>query len=126
MSDVAVAVTPSGSANLGGRSRPCPEAPDPDGRPTFVAPPAAVTTMSDTALQRAVRAAVDEVANPDERLRVNQTIASLGWGDVLFVDIYTKSRAETLEDLDEALRKNVAVFTGQAFERTTIRWRVSS
>ncbi|MGO8824273.1 MAG: hypothetical protein ACLQU9_03425 [Acidimicrobiales bacterium] len=82
--------------------------------------------MSDTALQRAVRAAVDEVANPDERLRVNQTIASLGWGDVLFVDIYTKSRAETLEDLDEALRKNVAVFTGQAFERTTIRWRVSS
>jgi hypothetical protein len=82
--------------------------------------------MSDTALQRAVRAAVDEVANPDERLRVNQTIASLGWGDVLFVDIYTKSRAETLEDLDQALRKNVAVFTNQAFERTTIRWRVSS
>jgi hypothetical protein len=82
--------------------------------------------MSDSALQRAVRAAVDEVTNADERLRVSRTIASLGWGDVLFVDVYTKSRSETLDDLDHALRKSVAVFTDQPFERITIRWRIST
>lgn len=82
--------------------------------------------MSDSALQRAVRAAVDEVTNVDERLRVSRTIASLGWGDVLFVDVYTKSRSETLDDLDLALRKSVAVFTDQPFERITIRWRIST
>ncbi|MGA2472094.1 MAG: hypothetical protein ABSG39_01190 [Acidimicrobiales bacterium] len=82
--------------------------------------------MSDSALQRAVRAAVDEVTNVDERLRVSRTIASLGWGDVLFVDVYTKSRSETLDDLDLTLRKSVAVFTDQSFERITIRWRIST
>ena len=82
--------------------------------------------MSDSALQRAVRAAVDEVTNADERLRVSRTIASLGWGDVLFVDVYTKSRSETLDDLDLTLRKSVAVFTDQPFERITIRWRIST
>ncbi len=107
MSDVSAAVTPSGTPKVGGRAR-------------------SATSLSDSALQRAVRAAVDEVTTVDERLRVSQTIASLGWGDVLFVDIYTKSRSETLEDLDQALRKNVAVFTDQPFERTTIRWRISS
>jgi hypothetical protein len=91
-----------------------------------MSPSRATTSLSDRELQRAVRAAVEEVTGPDDRIGEHQTIASLGWGGVLFVDIYTKSRSETFEDLDDALRKIVAVFTGQPVERTTVRWRVSS
>ncbi len=79
----------------------------------------------DAALQSSVSAAVTEVAVVDERLRVTQTIATLGWGGVLFVDIYAKSWSETLEDLDPALRKHIAAAVNRPFERVTIRWRIS-
>jgi len=121
---VSAAATPSGSTDAGGHTRR--ESSPPDTRTDPERPSGGVTSMSDAALQRAVRAAVDEVTNVDDRLRVSQTMASLGWGGVLFVDVYTKSRSETLEDLDPALRKMVAVFSEQPFERITIRWRVSS
>jgi hypothetical protein len=81
--------------------------------------------MSDSALQRAVRAAVDEIAGVDGRLRVTQTMAAPGWGDVLFVDVYAKSQCDTLEDLDPAIRKLVAVSADWPFERVTVRWRIT-
>ena len=124
MSDVSVAATPSGSTGAGGRPHREPS-PPPDTGTASEKPSGGITSMSDAALQRAVQAAVDEVTNVDDRLRVSQTMASLGWGGVLFVDVYTRSRSETLEDLDPTLRKMVAVFTEQPFERITIRWRVS-
>ena len=124
MSDVAVAVTPSDSTDLSAQLRRGSRGPD--GVPPDVKPPVRVTAMSGAALHSAVQAAEEEVTSADEQLRVHQTIAALGWGDVLFVDIYTRSRAESLEHLDLALRKNVALFTDQPFERTAVRWRVSS
>jgi len=81
--------------------------------------------MNDAGLQRAVRAAVDEITRVDERLRVTQTIATIGWGDVLFVDVYAKTRCDTLEDLDPALRKLVAASAAWPFDRVTIRWRIT-
>jgi hypothetical protein len=81
--------------------------------------------LPDSVLQRFVRAAVDEVAGVDDRLRIAQTIAVTGWGDVLFVDVYAKSNSETLEDLDPPLRKRVSVGVDWPFERVTIRWRLS-
>jgi len=81
--------------------------------------------MSDSALQRAVRASVDEITGVDGRLRVTQTMAAPGWGDVLFVDVYAKSQCDTLEDLDPAIRKLVAVSADWPFERVTVRWRIT-
>ena len=81
--------------------------------------------MSDSALQRAVRASVDEIAGVDGRLRVTQTMAAPGWGDVLFVDVYAKSQCDVLEDLDPAIRKLVAVSADWPFERVTVRWRIT-
>jgi hypothetical protein len=81
--------------------------------------------MSDSTLQRAVRNAVDEITGVDDRLRVTQTMAAPGWGDVLFVDLYAKSQCDVLEDLDPALRKLVAMCADWPFERVTIRWRIT-
>jgi len=81
--------------------------------------------MSDSSLQRAVRAAVDEVAGVDDRLGITQTVAFEGWGNVLFVDVYARSRCDGLEDLDPALRKLVAVSVDWPYERVTVRWRLS-
>ena len=124
MSDVAVAVTPSGSTDLSAQLRRGVRGPD--GVPPSVKPPTEVTPLSGAALQSAVQAAVDEVTGADQQVRVDQTMATLGWGDVLFVDIYTRSRAESLEHLDRALRENVARRTDHPFARTAVRWRVSS
>ncbi len=88
---------------------------------------AAKTTplLSDAALQRAARDAVDEVTAVDDRLRVRQIVATLGWGGVLFVDVYTSSNTEILEDLDPALRRRVAAVVDRPYERITIRWRIN-
>ena len=88
---------------------------------------AAKTTplLSDAALQKAARDAVDEVTAIDERLRVRQVVATLGWGAVLFVDVYATSNTEILEDLDPSLRKHVAAAVGRPYERITIRWRIN-
>ena len=123
MADVALAVTPSDSSDLGAHPRH--RSPRPDRVPPHAKPPTRVTALSGAALQSAVQSAVDEVTDADEHHRVHQTIATLGWGDVLFVDIYTKSRADSLEHLDRALRENVARFTEQPLARITVRWRVS-
>jgi hypothetical protein len=83
------------------------------------------SVTAEPALLRAVRSAVGEVTDADDRLRVTQTMAAPGWGDVLFVDVYVKSRCESLEDLDPVLRRNVETFTEWPRERVTIRWRIS-
>ena len=44
---------------------------------------------------------------------------------MLFVDVYARSRSETLEDLDPPLRQIVSVVANQPYERVTIRWRIS-
>jgi hypothetical protein len=79
----------------------------------------------DSTLQRSVRNAVNEVTAADDRLRVTGTMANLGWGGVLFVDVYAQSGVETLEDLDHALRKVIALFTDRPVERVTVRWRLN-
>jgi hypothetical protein len=81
--------------------------------------------MSDSTLQRVVGAAVDEVAGHDDRLGITQTMATKGWGDVLFVDVYARWYSDSLEDLDPALRKLVAVSVDWPYERVTVRWRIS-
>jgi hypothetical protein len=80
---------------------------------------------ADQGMQNAVRRAVMDVAGADDRLEVTHTIAATGWGDVLHVDVYALSRAETLEDLDPELRKLVAGVAERPFERVAIRWRLS-
>jgi hypothetical protein len=57
---------------------------------------------------------------------VTQTVAFDGWGDVLYVDVYARSRQPTLEDLNLELRKAVAVVADRPYERITIKWRLSS
>jgi hypothetical protein len=84
-----------------------------------------MTVTGDAALQRSVRNAIDEVTGVDDRLRVTRTTASLGWGGVLFVDVFAMSACETLEDLDPALRKTIALFTDRPVERVTVRWRIN-
>jgi len=97
----------------------------PDRHAATAAPPRVRQKMSDSTLQRAVRNAVDEITGVDDRLRLTQTMATPGWGDVLFVDVYVKSNDDVLEDLDPALRKLVAVCADWPFERVTIRWRIT-
>ncbi len=80
---------------------------------------------ADAALQSAVRRAVSDVTGTDERLRVTHTIARTGWGDVLYVDVYARSRHGTLDDLEPELRKTVSIVADQPFERVAIRWRIS-
>ena len=81
---------------------------------------------ADSATQSAVRQAVLETTKPDGRLRVTHTVATHGWGDVLYVDVYAQSRDITLGDLNPELRRAVAVVADQPFERVTIKWRLSS
>jgi hypothetical protein len=81
---------------------------------------------ADSATQSAVRRVVLETTKPDERLRVTHTVATHGWGDVLYVDVYAQSRDITLGDLNPELRRAVAVVADQPYERVTIKWRLSS
>ncbi len=117
-----MAVVPASGVS-DGRGR----APRSAGRPHRPRDAAAKTTplLSDAALQRAARDAVDEVTAVDDRLRVRQVVATLGWGGVLFVDVYTTSNTESLEDLDPALRKRIAAAVDRPYERVTIRWRIN-
>ena len=80
---------------------------------------------ADGALQRDVRRAILDETSGDVRLHVTHAAATFGWGDVLFVDVYARSRSETLEDLDPALRQIVSVIANQPYERVSIRWRIS-
>ena len=78
-------------------------------------------------LQVAVRGAVDEITGADERLQVTHTVATRGWGDVLYVDVYARSPYEMLdEEFDRDLRALVSVVTETPLERVTVRWRLSS
>jgi hypothetical protein len=82
---------------------------------------------SDRTLQTAVRGAVDEITGADERLIVTHTVATRGWGDVLYVDVYARSPYEMLDDeFDRELRKLVSVVSDTPFERIAVRWRISS
>ena len=81
---------------------------------------------ADSATQSAVRRAVLETTGADDRLQVIQTVATHGWGDVLYVDVYARSRDGTLGDLNPELRRAVAVVADQPYERVTIKWRLSN
>lgn len=82
---------------------------------------------ADADRQRAVQRVVHEVTGGDERLQVTHTVAALGWGEVLYVDVYARSPHGTLNDeLDPVLRSLVADATGTPLTRVTIRWRISS
>jgi hypothetical protein len=81
----------------------------------------------DGALQNVVRGAVDEVTGADERLHVTHTVATRGWGDVLYVDVYARSPYEMIdEEFDRDLRSLVSELTETPLTRVTVRWRVSS
>lgn len=81
---------------------------------------------TDRTTQDEVRNVVLEVTRNDDRLRVTHTLAALGWGDVLFVDVYGRSPYESLEELEPELRKRVAAVADHPYERVAIRWRTSS
>ena len=81
---------------------------------------------ANSATQSAVRRAVLHATDDDDRLTVTQTVASNGWGDVLYVDVYARSRGGTLEDLNPAVRKAVALVADRPYERVTIKWRLSN
>lgn len=81
---------------------------------------------ADSATQSAVRRAVLEATGADERLQVTQTVATHGWGDVLYVDVYARSRDGTLGDLNPDLRRAVADVADVAYGRVTIKWRLNS
>jgi hypothetical protein len=67
-----------------------------------------------------------ETTGPDDRLQVTQTVATHGWGDVLYVDVYARSRDQSLIDLNPDLRQAVAEVADRPFERVTIKWRLSN
>ena len=90
-----------------------------------VDPPARGPMTADGVLQQSVHRAVQDATSGDDRLRVTHTVATQGWGDVLYVDVFALSRNETLEDLDHGLRQIVAVAADRPYERVTIRWRLS-
>jgi hypothetical protein len=78
-------------------------------------------------MQRAVRGAIDEITGADERIRVTHAMATRGWGDVLYVDVYAHSLDVTLyQEFDRALWALVARVTNTPIERVTIRWRIST
>ena len=81
---------------------------------------------ANSATQSAVRQAVLDTTGADDRLTVTQTVATDGWGDVLYVDVYARSRHTTLVDLSPALRKAVAVVADRPYERVSIKWRLSN
>jgi hypothetical protein len=80
---------------------------------------------ADAGIQSAVRRAVVDITGPDERLHVTHTLATTGWGGVLYVDVYARSHHDSLDDLDPELRKIVSVVADRSFERIAIRWRIS-
>jgi hypothetical protein len=67
---------------------------------------------------------VRAVSDGDDRLRVVQVNATLGWGDRLYVDVYAVTRHKALDDLDAVLRKAVAAAFEKNPDRITIRWRI--
>ncbi len=77
-------------------------------------------------MQEAVRGVVLDVARCHERLLITHTLATLGWGGVLFVDVYARAPYESFEELDAALRCRVAAAVGQPHERVAIRWRTAN
>lgn len=77
------------------------------------------------ATQSAVRRAVLEATGPDDRLQVTQTVATHGWGDVLYVDVYARSRDATLGDLNPDLRRAVADVANRPYGRVTISWHLN-
>jgi hypothetical protein len=81
---------------------------------------------ADSATQSAVRRAVLDATGPDARLHVTHTVATHGWGDVLYVDVYARSRHDTLGDLNPALREAVAIVADRPYERVTIKWRLTN
>jgi hypothetical protein len=81
---------------------------------------------TDRAVQDAVRRAVLEVTGEDERLRVTHTLATFGWGAILFVDVYARSPYESFEEHEPELRKLVAVVADHPYERVAVRWRTSN
>jgi hypothetical protein len=81
---------------------------------------------TDGATQHAVRRAVQEATDPDDRVQVTHTVATHGWGDVLYVDVYARTRDQTLGDLNPELRRAVAVVADQPYERVTIKWRLTN
>ena len=97
-----------------------------DPRLDFVTTTCPGTVRTDSATQSAVRRAVQEATGPDERLHVTHTVATHGWGGVLYVDVYAVVANQTLGDLNPELRRAVAVVVDQPFERVTIKWRLSN
>ena len=81
---------------------------------------------AETAFQDAVRDAVLEVAGRDDDVRVTHTQATVGWGRILFVDVYTRPGAGSVDELAGELRKAVALVADHPFERVAIRWRISA
>jgi hypothetical protein len=81
---------------------------------------------ADSATQSAVRRAVLDATGADDRLQVTQTVATHGWGDVLYVDVYARSRDQTLGDLSPELRQAVADVAELPHQRVTIKWRLSN
>ena len=81
---------------------------------------------ADAVFQGYVRGAVLQVTAREEDLRVTHTQAALGWGHVLFVDVYTRPGPGSHEELDGELRKAVALVADHPFERVAIRWRMST
>ena len=73
-----------------------------------------------------MRRAVLDATGADDRLQVTQTVATHGWGDVLYVDVYARSRDQTLGDLNPELRQAVADVAELPFRRVTIKWRLSN
>jgi hypothetical protein len=92
--------------------------------PSTGTPRGDVTT--DRAIQDAVRNAVLEVTGGDERLQVTHTLATLGWGGILFVDVYARSPYESFGELEPQLRTRVATVADQPYGRVAVRWRTSN
>ena len=82
--------------------------------------------IAETAFQGAVRDAVLEVTGRDDDVRVTHTQATVGWGRILFVDVYTRPGAGSVDELAGELRKAVSLAADHPFERVTIRWRISA
>jgi hypothetical protein len=80
---------------------------------------------ANSATQSAVRRAVLEATGADDRLQVTQTVATHGWGDVLYVDVYARSRSGSLGDLNPDLRRAVAAVADRPYGRVTISWRLN-
>ncbi len=76
--------------------------------------------------QGAVRDVVLEVTGRDDRVSVTHTQATLGWGDILFVDVYSRHGEAWREELEPVLRKAVAGVTDHPHERVAVRWRIST